>query len=183
MTEANPEHASKLPAHIEDAISSMAKLHIDHHEKAGALQRWVERVTALFGRPEFTPALTGLIVFWICLNLGLGALGYKAMDPPPFTFMSGLVSLAALSMAGMILTTQRRESELTTRREQLTLELSILTEQKVAKLIELVELLRHDHPDIADRVDMEAQEMSASADLHEVLEAIKSSHATDDNRP
>ena len=181
MSEPNAETLSKLPAHIEDAISSMAKLHIDHHGKVGALQRWVEKVTALFGRPEFTPALTGLIVFWICLNLGLGELGYKAFDPPPFTLMSGLVSLAALSMAGMILTTQRRESELTTRREQLTLELSILTEQKVAKLIELVERLRQDHPGIANRVDKEAKEMSASADLQDVLEAIKTSHALDDN--
>eukprot|EP01037_Dinobryon_pediforme_P014074 gene14074-14192_t len=183
MSELNAEISSKLPAHIEDAISSMAKLHIDHHGQAGALQRWVEKVTALFGRPEFTPALTMLIVFWICLNLGLGELGYKALDPPPFTFMSGLISLAALSMAGMILTTQRRESELTTRREQLTLELSILTEQKVAKLIELVERLRQDHPGIVNRIDTEAKAMSASADLQDVLEAIKTSHAIDDDRP
>ena len=80
-------------------------------------------------------------------------------------------------MAGMILTTQRRESELTTRREQLTLELSILTEQKAAKLIQLVAQLRQDHPGIANRIDREANEMSASTDLHDELAAIQVSHA------
>jgi uncharacterized membrane protein len=57
--------------------------------------------------------------------------------------------------------------------EQLTLELAILSEQKSAKIIALLEELRQDHPEIRNRVDKEAAAMSAPADPHSVLEAIK----------
>ncbi len=167
----------KLPKHVEDSISAMARLHSDHQPKRGTLQRWVENTTAMLGRPTFTIVLSGAVSAWIGGNLVLQALGRQAPDPPPFALMSCLVSLAALYMSGLILATQRREVHSTTRREQLILELSIRTEQKVTKLIELVEKLRQDHPDIADRIDADAQEMTSSVDLHDVLDAINTSHS------
>ena len=177
MTDSHLGNDQKLPKHIEDAISAMARLHSDHQPKPGTLQRWVENTTALLGRPTFTLVLTGAVLTWIGGNLALQALGQHAPDPPPFALMSSLVSLAALYMAGLILATQRREFHSTTRREQLTLELSIRTEQKVAKIIELMEKLRQDHPDIADRIDTDALEMASSVDLHDVLDAIHTSHS------
>jgi uncharacterized membrane protein len=54
----------------------------------------------------------------------------------------------------------------------MTLELTILTEQKVAKIIELVEELRRDSPQVRDRVDSEARDMATKADPHAVLGAI-----------
>jgi uncharacterized membrane protein len=62
-------------------------------------------------------------------------------------------------------------------REQLTLDLAILGEQKSAKIIELLEELRRDDPTIRNRVDHDAAAMSAPADPQAVLDAIKDSHA------
>lgn len=45
--------------------------------------------------------------------------------------------------------------------------------QKVAKVIELVEELRRDSPEVRNRVDSEAHEMSVRSDPHAVLGAIK----------
>jgi uncharacterized membrane protein len=87
--------------------------------------------------------------------------------------MQGLVSLAALYMTVLILATQRRENELTSHHEHLTLELAILSEQKTAKVIALLEELRQDHPDIHDRVDREAVALSEPADTQSVLDTIK----------
>ena len=42
-----------LPAHIEETIRSIARLHAEHHQNATALQRAVDRITALLGRPRF----------------------------------------------------------------------------------------------------------------------------------
>jgi uncharacterized membrane protein len=42
----------------------------------------------------------------------------------------------------------------------MTLELAMLGDQKTAKIIALLEELRRDHPEIVDRVDREAAEMS-----------------------
>jgi uncharacterized membrane protein len=51
--------------------------------------------------------------------------------------------------------------------------LAILSEQKTAKIISLLEELRQDHPDIHDRIDDEAAAMSEPADPQSVLETIK----------
>lgn len=79
-------------------------------------------------------------------------------------------------MTILILATQRREDQLAGHREQLTLELGILSEQKAAKIIELLEELRRDSPHLRDRVDHEALALSAPADPEAVLEAIKGAH-------
>ncbi len=78
-------------------------------------------------------------------------------------------------MTVMILSTQRREDELAGHREQLTLQLAILGDQKAAKIIELLEELRRDHPSIHDRVDHDANAMSKPADPEAVFDAIKES--------
>ena len=73
----------------------------------------------------------------------------------------------------LILTTQRREDQLAGYREQLTLELAILSEQKSAKIISLLEEMRRDSPTLRNRVDEEAAAMSVAADPQAVLDAIK----------
>jgi uncharacterized membrane protein len=87
--------------------------------------------------------------------------------------MQGAVSLAALYMTVLILATQRRENELASHHEHLTLDLAILSEQKTAKIISLLEELRQDHPDIHDRIDDEAVAMSEPVDPQSVLQTIK----------
>ena len=98
------------------------------------------------------------------------------MDEPPIFCRQGAVALTAPYMTLLILATQRRKNELASRREQLTLELSILSEQKSAKIIELIEELRRDLPMLENRTDHEASAMSVPADPAAVFEAIKDKH-------
>ncbi len=164
-----------LPAHIEETVQAIAQLHADHEARATPLQRFVDRLTARAGRPAFVALLTVLIVAWMVLNVAMAATGRKPIDEPPFFWMQGVVALTALYMTVLILTTQRREDEMAGHREQLTLELAILSEQKSAKIIALLEELRRDNPMIRDRHDAEAEALSTPADPNSVLEAIKDS--------
>ena len=170
-----PDELPILPAHIEQTVQAIARLHADHEARATPLQRTVERLTARAGRPASVGWLTALVVLWIALNVGMAVAGRKPFDEPPFAWLQGLVSLVALYITVLILTTQRRENELTGHREQLTLELAILSEQKSAKIIALLEELRRDSPTVRDRHDAEADALSTPADPNAVLEAIKDS--------
>lgn len=51
--------------------------------------------------------------------------GHRPLDASFFAWLELLVSLAALCMVALILSTQRRDDELASRREQLTLALTI----------------------------------------------------------
>ncbi len=75
----------------------------------------------------------------------------------------------------MILIAQRHDDELATRRDQLTLELAILSEQKSAKIIALLEEFRRD-PHQGDHRDVVAEAMAQPANPQVVLHAIRSAH-------
>ena len=167
-----------LPAHIEETIQAIAKLQADHRKEAGALQRLVERLTAWIGQPRFIALLTVFVTLWILGNLLAENLHLAAWDAPPFGWLQGLLALLALYVTILILTTQRREDQLAGYREQLTLELAILSEQKTAKIIALLEEARRDNPYLRNRIDEEANAMAVAADPQIVLDAIKETQDT-----
>jgi uncharacterized membrane protein len=150
-----------------------ARLRAEHHEATTALQRTVDRLTHLVGLPGFVAVLTVAILAWMGANIVAGMLGVHRADPPPFVWLQGAISTCALYVAALILTTQRRQDQLASHREQLTLELAIVADQKVAKIIELLEELRRDSPTLANRSDHAAHAMSTPSDPHLVLDAIK----------
>ena len=164
-----------LPAHIEETVKAIARLHDEHYREASPFQRGVDRITRVIGRPEFVGYLSIVVTAWIALNLSAPALGFPVWDTAPFAWLQGATGLMALYVTALILTTQRREDQLATYREQLTLELAILSEQKSAKIIELLEEMRRDSPSLRNRVDQEAEAMSQPADPQSVLDALKNS--------
>jgi uncharacterized membrane protein len=166
-----------LPAHIDETIRAIAQLHAEHNDNATPMQRAADRMTSLLGRPSFIGALTVIVAVWVSVNLLAAALGYRAIDPPPFPWMGGAISLVSLYMVVLILATQQRDDQLAQRRELLLLELAILGEQKTAKVIQLLEENRRDNPLIRDRVDQEADAMAQPADPQTVLDAIKDTNA------
>jgi uncharacterized membrane protein len=163
-----------LPAHIEETLQAIAKLHADHRQEAGTLQRVVERLTGWIGRPQFIAVMAAVIFVWIGSNVIAKAAGATPWDEPPFGWLQGALALLAFYITVLILTTQRREDQLAGYREQLTLELAILSEQK-SKIIALLEEMRRDSPTLKNRVDEEAAAMAVAADPQAVLDAIKES--------
>lgn len=165
-----------LPRYVADAVEAMAKVHTEHQSEASRLDLRMAQMTAWLGHPAFSFVLTGGVIAWVASNQVMGSLGHAGFDPMPYPLLAGLIALGALYMTAIILTTQRREDLRAARREQLTLELAIVIDQKTSKLIELIESLRLDNPNVVNRVDPEADAMSSAADTLIVLEAIIKTH-------
>lgn len=164
-----------LPGHIEETVHALAELHAEHHRRAPPLQRMVNRSVKVVAQPGFVAELSAFIALWIVVNLVLQRTG-NAFDTAPFPILEGLATIAALYITVLILITQRHKTELTDHREQLTLELVMLIEQKNAKIVELIEEMRRDNPLVRDRSDPHAEALSVPADPQQVLEAIKAKH-------
>jgi uncharacterized membrane protein len=169
MTDDFPE--TDFPDHVDKAVRSVTQLHSDHHGRTTSTQRAVNRVAALMGRPWFI-ALVGLIVVaWVAANLIAARLGV-AIDPPPFAWLEVAATLFSLLLVVLLLVAQKHEDELNAHRDTLTLELAILSEHKIAKVIQLLEELRRDSPQVQDRDDPQAQQMAEPADAGSVLAAV-----------
>jgi uncharacterized membrane protein len=163
-------------AHIDQSVQPIARLHADHQKRATPLQQLVDRTTAVVGQPAFLGAVTAVVVIWIAGDLLLVKFAGRHLDSNGFPLLQGLGQLLAIYITALILMSQRRRDELSELRDQLSLEMAVMIEQKVAKLISLTEEMRRDNPQIADRVDPQASAMSLPADPEAVLAAFKEAH-------
>jgi uncharacterized membrane protein len=68
---------------------------------------------------------------------------------------------------------QTRQGQLSEERSHLMLQLNLVTEQKIAKLISLVEELRVDLPNVKNRDDLEAEVMKQAIDPQAILEVLQ----------
>ena len=164
---------TSLPEHAAQQIETIAALHTQAEKNVGFHQRAVESVTAFLGRPLFLNLTIGVILLWILVNAFPRFFGLRRFDPAPFYWLQGAIGLGALLLTIVVLITQNRQARLAERRAQLDLQVNLLAEQKVAKLIALMEELRRDLPSVKDRLDPEAEAMQQSADPHAVLEALE----------
>lgn len=163
---------ANLPDHIDDVVRAVAAVHKEHEQRATLLQRLAERITAVLGSPITTVVIVLAIAGWIAMNLFGARIGLTPPDPE-LKHIELAGTMAAVLIAILILATQRRENELEEQRSQLTLQFALLGEQKTAKLIELVEELRRDLPQVADRPDPVSSEMGKPADPRTVLDALR----------
>ena len=81
----------------------------------------------------------GIALAWVIGNYVARAMGSTALEEFPFPDLGFIATIAALLVALLILTTQRHEEELAESRAQLTLHIAMLSERKIAKVIELLE--------------------------------------------
>jgi uncharacterized membrane protein len=162
-----------LPAQLDDSIEATAELERKALAGASLQQRAIERFTLAVGRPRTVWIILIVVAAWIALNLGLRLAGRPQIDPPPFYWLDGVLALAALLMTILILTTENRMSEIEEQRSRLHVQISILAERKAAKIIQLLEELRYDMPQVHNREDREAEELTLPTDPHTVAEQLE----------
>ena len=106
--------------------------------------------------------------------------GMTEFDPAPFFWLQGIVGLGALLTATVVLIKQNRLARLAEQRAHLDLKVTLLTEQKAAKVIDLLEELRRDLPNVRNRHDPEAAVLQQSMNPGLVLAALDERAEPDD---
>ncbi len=166
-----------MPEHVDEAVRSVTQLHSDHHGRTSTPQHLVNRITAFIARPVFVAFLALGVAGWIGANLVANMLGLRALDGPIFPWLLAAADLFSMFVVILVLVAQKHEDELNAHRDTLTLELAILSEHKIAKVIQLLEELRRDSPHVQDRVDPQAEQMAQPADAVSVLAATRPDNA------
>jgi uncharacterized membrane protein len=162
-----------LPPTVSENIDALESYYARMEQRAGPAQRLLERFSRGIGRPWFLALIASWVVVWISYNLLAPGLGLKIFDPAPFPALQGLLSLSALLITTVVLIGQNRLAQLERQREQLELQVNLLTEQKTTKLLHLMEELRHDLPMVRDRHDPDAAKLRQPTDTTEILAALE----------
>jgi uncharacterized membrane protein len=157
---------------INENILTVVELHKRADNEVSKQQRTIEDITDFLGRPSFLFIILAFVSLWIIVNVLLIKFGFRSFDPPPFIWLQGLLSLGALLQATMILITQNREDVMTERRTQLDLQVSLILDQKMSKLLTMVDQLRQVHPELENGTDPEVEALKKTVDPHETMEAL-----------
>ncbi len=106
-------------------------------EKRSPLERIADTLTAVFGSMPFLLLNVVWFVVWIVINVGLIP-GVEPFDPFPFGFLTMVVSLEAIALAIIVLISQNRAAKIADLREEVDLQVNILTEKEITKLLQVV---------------------------------------------
>jgi uncharacterized membrane protein len=175
-----PDVSDHISQNIADIVALQKQQEI---ESTTAAQRRLEYVGRVVAHPAYLTAVLLLVAAWIALNEVALRDGLHALDVPPFAWLQGGLTLVALLTATVVLISQRRQTTLSEERAHLDLQINLLTEQKVTKVIHLLEELRRDLPMVRDRDDPHAAALEERTDAADVLSALKNTGLSADSQP
>lgn len=98
-------------------------------------------LTATFGSTTFLILNVTLFVIWVIINVGIIP-EIAPFDPFPFGLLTMVVSLEAIILAIIILVSQNRQSYITGLREELHLQVNLIAEEEVTKVLKILAELR-----------------------------------------
>ena len=136
--------------------------------------RLVAHISQLIARPGAVYLTLGFVGIWLVTN----TINAQAFDPPPYSLLQGFLTLCAFLTTIVVLATQRQQARLADQRAHLELQINLVAEHKIAKLISLVEELRRDTPNVRNRVDPIAETMKQPTSADDILEVMRVENAT-----
>lgn len=157
-------------------LGTLRQFEDEHEREASPTQRAIEAASLFFGSPAYFIGVVAFALVWIGVDAVGRTRGWSHMEDPPYFWLQGIVSLHALLLTIAVLIRQNRMSELAEHRAHLDLEINLLTEQKVAKILEILSK-RDEDPSMA--IDLETgDDLTKPADPQALLDEIKRSAST-----
>jgi uncharacterized membrane protein len=161
-----------LPENVLKNVEAIVSLQAEQERNVPVHERILEMISTAFGQPRFLYAEIVFFTAWrICSHLS--DIGLLDRDFPKFSLRDQGIDVAALLISTGVLIHQTRQEKFNNDRSHLILQLNLVTEQKIAKLIALVEELRVDLPDVQDRIDLEAELMQQTTNPQVVLDILQ----------
>lgn len=108
--------------------------------KRSPAEKFADLLTTRFGTVTFLALNMTWFVVWILWNTG-NLPGLTAFDPFPFGLLTMVVSLEAIFLAIIVLISQNREARVNELREEVDLQINMIAEEEITRLLKLVLLL------------------------------------------
>lgn len=159
-TETRSKRRPRAPRTVEELteqnVAAIHQLESAALSDSTAMDLLADRIAGFAGSAVFLVMHVVWFTFWVGYNV---APRVAHFDPFPFTFLTLVVSLEAIFLSAFILTSQKRAALVSERRNQLDLQINLLTEQENTRMLKVLGA-------IAKKLDVEVADDPSS----EVLE-------------
>ena len=155
---------------VERNIATLLDVRKREESRKNLQERAADWITAFSGSMLFVYLHVVWFGIWMAINLGW--VGVKPFDPFPFGLLTMVVSLEAIFLSTFVLISQNRMQESSDRRADLDLQVNLLAEHEVTRLIKLVDAIA-DHLGIEEGKDPELDELEKDVAPETVLEELE----------
>ena len=138
------------------------------------LAKAAHRFGAMVGSVPFAVIQLTVLAAWFAVNSGWWP--RLVFDPFPFELLGTLVSCEAVILTIFVLIKQNRDGERAERRSHLDLQVNLLTEREVTKVLQVVQRLS-DRAGITAPDDIEMDEMMEQTAVRSVAKHLAERHA------
>ncbi len=137
-------HISFLKSLFGENAESRRKIFRSIKAKADAkrtvMEKMADVMTSHFGSNTFLWSNVVLFTAWILINTNQIKI-LSAFDPFPFNLLTNIVSLEAIILAIFVLISQNRTAKVDDLREETHLQLNLISEREVTKIMKMMALL------------------------------------------
>jgi uncharacterized membrane protein len=169
-----PPKPDSLNSSLRRNIEALRRRRADEQSRANFEQRLASTITRFTGSMSFVFVHVLVYGFWIIANLGWIP-GLGAWDPT-FVILAMVASVEAIFLSTFILITQNRMAAAVDRRAELDLQVSLLAEAEITKLVELVSMIT-ERMNLSNSGQHEIEEMKQRVAPEAVLDAIEETEA------
>jgi uncharacterized membrane protein len=139
--------------------------------KRSLLTRFADTLTAWCGSAFFLLANAIIFFLWILINSDYFPF-IPTFDPYPFGLLTMIVSLEAIFLSIFVLISQNRSSNTSTLRDEVNLQVNMITEQEVTKILQLLAEMRRQMG--INKVDRELDQMIQRINENRIEQEIES---------
>jgi uncharacterized membrane protein len=166
----SPAPTPALASVIERNIRTVARQHLEARQDRGISERIADAITTFSGRMPFVYLHVVWFAGWILANTG--HLGVPAFDPFPYGLLTMIVSLEAIFLSTFVLISQNRLSEDADRRAHLDLQIGLLTEHELTRVLQMLDAVQ-DKLGIENDSDIELAQLEMETRPEDVLAEIR----------
>ena len=122
---------------LERNIRTIVELRAKKAQERSLQDRIADTVTAFSGSMPFVYLHIAWFIAWVLANSGR-----MAFDPFPYGLLTMIVSLEAIFLSALVMITQNRQSDEAERRADLDLQIGLLTEHELTRVIKMLDAIQ-----------------------------------------
>jgi len=161
---------------LERNIRTIVELRAKQAQERGIQNRIADTVTAFAGSMPFVYLHIGWFVLWVLVNTGR-----MAFDPFPYGLLTMIVSLEAIFLSALVMITQNRQSDEAERRADLDLQIGLLTEHELTRVIKMLHAIQT-KLEVEPGEDNELEDLETETMPEDVLAELERLHRTERRR-
>ena len=167
-----------VPSTVIENIDAVIALEEKAVRDRPRMERWADAIGSFVGTIAFVAVHLTVFVLWILVNTKV-LTWVPPFDPYPFALLSTVFSVESVLLTTFVLITQNRMGDRADHRAHLDLQINLLTEKEVTKLLHLIDRIsaRLDVQDEAE--EAEIREMSTETAVAQLSARFEHRAASD----